>query len=66
MLQSSILVLICVRSIFGFLPEQSDLLHSPDVRVYQSALQQPIFITGTGFASDLSLLLVPPLEVDVD
>lgn len=41
-------------------------LYSSDVVLYQSALQQSINITGSGFQSDLSLLLDPHLEVGVD
>lgn len=46
--------------------ERKDLLHTSDARVYQSALQQSITITGTNFDSDLSLLLDPPLTVNMD
>ena len=34
--------------------------------VYQSALHQPITLRGSGFTADLSLVLDPPLRLDVD
>ena len=46
--------------------DESDRLHASDVRVYQSALQQSISITGSDFGSDLALVLDPPLELSVD
>lgn len=36
------------------------------MRVYQSTLKQPVTIYGAAFASDLSLDLDPPLQVNVD
>ena len=37
-----------------------------DACVYQSALNQTIFISGGGFTTDVKLTLAPPLQIDVD
>ncbi|CAM9618351.1 unnamed protein product, partial [Ectocarpus fasciculatus] len=36
------------------------------VKVYQSALMQPIVVAGTGFVEEMGFVFEPPLEVDRD